>query len=376
MRSGGFLDEALTERRSFMRAAWSLLILSLTTRGAFSQSTCPTRGDKPSVAGKILHAASGAPLENASIVVEWDDLTLNHGTLKTSHHEASTAADRTGQFNMCGLPIESPLTLQISAPGFRDIRTDFALPADGVLRHTFRLAEEKISTGAGAIRAKVVDDTGRAMTTGKATIASLGRRVNVDSGMISFGGLPGGTWVVEVRAIGYERAVVLLDAGEPGPAKTIRMDRAITMLDPVSVVEKSMGPDRKTLNDIALRMRTAGGTLILASDLSLRNATRPSDPLPSARGFFLRKNGYEARPFSLKGALRPCQAVERVSPGDKAIAIYLDGVRMPMGLQAVNSLIPPADILAIEAYPEVASAPFLRRTNDACAVVAFWTKKR
>ena len=33
-------------------------------------------------------------------------------------------------------------------------------------------------------------------------------------------------------------------------------------------------------------------------------------------------------------------------------------------------------ILAIEAYPDVLSAPFLWRTNDACAVVAYWTKHR
>jgi hypothetical protein len=42
----------------------------------------------------------------------------------------------------------------------------------------------------------------------------------------------------------------------------------------------------------------------------------------------------------------------------------------------VNSLIPPGDVLAVEAYPDVTSAPLLWRTNDACAVVAFWTKRR
>ena len=33
------------------------------------------------------------------------------------------------------------------------------------------------------------------------------------------------------------------------------------------------------------------------------------------------------------------------------------------------------DILAIEAYPDVVSAPFIWRKNDTCAVVAVWTKR-
>jgi hypothetical protein len=361
-----------------MHPARLLIGLLCVSSTAFAQGACPDSADKRSIVGNAVDARTGLPIENAAVAVDWDDLTLNHGTLRTTHHQAKVSGDTTGRFSMCGLPIESPLTLRISASGFRDIESDFALPVDGLLRHTFRLAEEKLATGTGAIRARVVDDTGRAMTTGKATIASLGRRVNIDSGKISFSGLPSGTWVVDVRAIGYERAVVLLDTDEPGPPKTIRMDRAVTMLDPVSVVEKSMGQDRKTLNDIALRMRTAGGSLILASDLALRNATRPSDPLPSARGFFVGKGtlAYETRRSS---ALTPCRSTQPDTvrkQGAKEIAVYLDGTRMPGGIQVVNRLVPPEDILAIEAYPDVISAPFLWRTNDACAVVAFWTKKR
>jgi hypothetical protein len=59
----------------------------------------------------------------------------------------------------------------------------------------------------------------------------------------------------------------------------------------------------------------------------------------------------------------------------KVVAIYLDGSRLPGALEALNRMVPPSDILAVEAYPDVMSAPFLWRTRDACAVVAYWTKK-
>jgi hypothetical protein len=65
----------------------------------------------------------------------------------------------------------------------------------------------------------------------------------------------------------------------------------------------------------------------------------------------------------------------RISRRQKFIAVYLDGGRLPGGLESINRMVPPSDILAIEAYPDVVSAPFIWRTNDACAVIAYWTKK-
>jgi hypothetical protein len=59
----------------------------------------------------------------------------------------------------------------------------------------------------------------------------------------------------------------------------------------------------------------------------------------------------------------------------KMVAIYLDGARYHGGLNALNDAVTMKQILAIEAYPDVASAPFLWRTNDACAVIAVWTKR-
>jgi hypothetical protein len=38
-------------------------------------------------------------------------------------------------------------------------------------------------------------------------------------------------------------------------------------------------------------------------------------------------------------------------------------------------MVPVEDVLAVEAYPDVLSAPAQWRTNDACAVIAFWTRR-
>jgi hypothetical protein len=46
-----------------------------------------------------------------------------------------------------------------------------------------------------------------------------------------------------------------------------------------------------------------------------------------------------------------------------------------MGLAGVDDVIPIRDVLAIEAYPDVAFAPIQWRIHTACAVVAVWTTR-
>lgn len=60
---------------------------------------------------------------------------------------------------------------------------------------------------------------------------------------------------------------------------------------------------------------------------------------------------------------------------DKMVVVYLDGARFRGGLEALNNAVPMRQILAVEAYPDAASSPFLWRTKDACAVIAVWTKR-
>jgi hypothetical protein len=133
--------------------------------------------------------------------------------------------------------------------------------------------------------------------------------------------------------------------------------------------------DSAKLGEIERRMRTAHGSLIRSGDLTVRNAKLAIDPLAMAHGFSVKtstvveaRGGCRSAPKADSIDLRPRRTQK------KYVAVYLDGSRVPGGLDMVNMMVPPDDILAIEAYPDVISAPFMWRTNDACAVVAYWTK--
>lgn len=124
------------------------------------------------------------------------------------------------------------------------------------------------------------------MTTGRAMIVSLGKRAPIDSGKATFAGLPSGTWVVDVRAIGYEPSTVFLDAEDETPAATtVRMDRMQFSLASVSIVENANVAERKILDAISQRMLANGGSLILPDNLSLRNASTRATGCASRAAF-------------------------------------------------------------------------------------------
>jgi hypothetical protein len=55
--------------------------------------------------------------------------------------------------------------------------------------------------------------------------------------------------------------------------------------------------------------------------------------------------------------------------------VYLDGARVAGGLPELRTAISMRDVLAMEAYQDIATAPVEWRTNDACAVLAIWTRR-
>jgi hypothetical protein len=334
--------------------------------------------DKPDeglLTGYLTNARGGAPLPNASVVVTWDEIEAVDKKLERVHRKSAGGSDETGRFSVCSLPIEAPLQLQISSGGFRDVGTEIELPQAGVLNRDFRLADTS-THGKGVIRVRVVDDSGTAMTTGRVMIVALGRRASIDSGIATIGDLPIGTWSVEVRSIGYEPASILADADSmPREAPIVKMTQLGTMLAPVSIVANATIADNKVLDEVQRRMKGAGGTMILPSDLSLKNAIYASDGLRFARGFRTFGSSVQGRPFFQGMGEKACVSRDFPKIGEKSMIVYLDGIRVPFGLQGINDMVRPEEILAIEAYPDVISAPGLWKTNDACAVVAFWTRR-
>jgi hypothetical protein len=259
------------------------------------------------------------------------------------------------------------------------------LRVESILRLAIVLAVPQAllsQTITSTIRVRVVDDSGAAVTSGRVAITALGRVSPLEDGWASITEVPEGNWTITVRSLGFGPESATVHTTVPMPAETkIILHRVPLLLDPVNVVSTLSRHDSAVIRDIKGRMRVASGTVIWADHMSVRNAVLATDAIRAARGFNVKSSTWVVTRGTSGGlhGTANCESLQSAISlnrlGKKTVAVYLDGGRVPGGLDMVNKMVPVTDILAIEAYPDVISAPFLWRTNDACAVIAFWTKR-
>ena len=223
------------------------------------------------------------------------------------------------------------------------------------------------------VQVRVIDEAGAPIDAGRVVIDSLMRWGSIERGLATLTDLPRGRWTVSVRVLGFRPESVVVESSTHAEAiPVVTMRRVAQKLAAIEVTAPLTNEDSRILREIERRLRVANGSVLTADDLSVRNATMASEALSMARGF-------RRKSLTVVEGRGGCRSIGRsdslLRRGTKAIAVYLDGTKMPGGLESINRMVPPSDILAIEAYPDVISAPFLWRTNDACAVIAFWTRR-
>jgi hypothetical protein len=343
---------------------------------------CKTVDQNALLVGRVSRANTGEPMIGATVVARWSELATDRGRLRSIDREQKAVSDGVGRYHFCDLPAGGPLTIGVAVTGFYPIDLEIALPVDGTGRQDFQLAETSSASRRSSLQLEVKGDSGPVPVTGIAGIETLGLNATIDSGHAVISGIPAGTWLLLVRAIGFEAKAIPIEAVGAVTRLSVRLNRLPVVLDSVLVKASSAPTDSGVLHAIHARLLTANGTFIDAENLSVRNSIDASDAVAVATGFSWKgKTKVSARPYASKkaGILKQCESRESADAapdGGKSIAIYLDGARMPGGLEMVNRMVPPSDILAIEAYPDVVSAPLIWRTSDACAVIAFWTRRK
>jgi hypothetical protein len=330
------------------------------------------------LAGYVVDAVRVTPIPRATIVIRWLETALQRSGLRVVHKEKTVTAGDDGRYLACGVPSDVGIDVEVSAEAFLHVTGRVSIPSGGAARQDFHLPI-KGATSTASFSARVVGADSLPIASGVVSVDALSMDTPVRNGSFTLGGIPAGTWFVEVRSLGHEpRSVMMLASDVPSVAPTLVLERTPVMLDAVTVIGKA-GRETRILSDILSRSSVAAGTTFLPGNSWLKAAETPTDVLRAARGFT--QKGFakvEGRPYVTKGGtLSACQSKSADAPAanDKSVAIYLDGLRYPAGLEALNNDVLPRQILAIEAYPDVMSAPSVWRTNDACAVVAVWTHR-
>lgn len=331
--------------------------------------------------GAVRDAATRLAVPGAVLRLSWRAFALDSGDYRTvvERRQAELSAD--GSYLACEIPRDATLDLEVTAPGHRSLAGPVVvIPPGGVARLEVDLVDTARTSGASSIRGHVSRPNGKAVTTGRARIAALGREVPIRDGEFMLTDLPPGSWVVDARTIGSEpRATLVSVRDSVVSVVAIPIGESLQRLEAVTVVGKR-DANTRLLEEILRRKRIGMGTVFLPGSPALKSATFTSDVMKEARGFL-----YE-------GSARISARVSMSTYGAsrcRNIAVFIDDILQPLGFDGIDAIAPPSQVLAIEAYADILQAPIQYRTMKTvlttyaaarpehyCAVVLIWTKSR
>ncbi len=208
------------------------------------------------------------------------------------------------------------------------------------------------------IRGRLVDDaSGAALTGALVHVLGLGRTTQSDSlGRFAHPGIPPGTYLLQVRAIGYTSAAWALVLAEGEIIDEVFRLQAGYEMDPL-VVE---GIADQRLAEFEARRQDGRGHFVTAEEIRASGATRLSDVLRTTPGVRLMCRGSRCQVRMMR-APRECQP-----------DYVVDGHPATFSTSPEMSLV---GVIAIEVYRTLSETPlqFLRSDNQ-CGTVVIWTK--
>ncbi len=302
---------------------------------------------------------------------------------RASTEEHELAFDEIGRWRLCGVPTDRALSLVARAIGFEEAgfsvrlspgraSVEVSLP-DSVVRTMLSAEEVNASNRATVLRGRVTQfgDTALAVVgAGVELIGTGAKGVTNDEGRFKFYGsvLPG-SYDLRIRRIGYLPLIlrVVLDAGRP-VEQNVMLHRPPNTLRAVRIQGRKVDVPAG-FEDVYARAARGFADFITREEIERRGVTETSSLL-----FMI--PGVHVFPDSISFA----RCMKSPLDGRPAkVQVYLDGVRLTRGAsdkEIVNVLheIPAFTIQAMEVYRGVSRIPgeFL---DDACAVIAIWTKQ-
>jgi Carboxypeptidase regulatory-like domain/TonB-dependent Receptor Plug Domain len=188
------------------------------------------------------------------------------------------------------------------------------------------------------------------------------------SGSFTLSGLPLGTQVVEVAAIGYAgaRQSVELKPGRSARTEFV-IGKSVQTLPALETVGKvGAGNDVSTFLE---RARRSQGHFITEEDIHKRGALQFEDILRTVPGVQVVPVGQGYRVISSRGIVN--------MQGDCPMNYFVDGSHFPFDVNSAEPFpILPTDIMAMEVYAGTAQIPAqFQRMGNSCGAIVIWTKR-
>jgi hypothetical protein len=349
------------------------VVLTTPSPTAAHHMLCPRDpgGSTGAVLGLVRDAAAGSALAGITLTAEWTTYTLGEGVNRRVPWSATGRSDDAGRVVLCNLPSDVILVLrgrQGQGPAGMLL---VELSGRPFARADLRLAA---ATATGTVSGVVRNRDGSLVA--GATLVAVGTdaRTRADQfGRFSLSVLAGSR-VVETRAIGYPPHLTQTSV-RPGLIEQVDIvlgDSMPIVLDPITV-ESPYEPYLARVGFLK-RRHSGGGHFLDTTDIHKVHPTRFEEVFRMVPGARLRANGSGYLVELQRGEgqiLNP--ALARYCPP----SYFIDGVYFPLPpLQTPSVPVVPDEVLAVEVYANVFSAPAqYQRRDGACGVILVWTKR-
>lgn len=331
----------------------------------------------------MVRSARGAPLEgNARVRVQYLETTVTSSGVSRRFPSRFADATPSGAFVLCGVPPETVITTRAYAGIDSSGVVEFTMPRNGLLVRDLYVANpqrivkaptspterpQTLLKGGGKVRGIVRDTAGKPLIGARVSVPGTGTEgASTGGGAFSFDGLPGGSWMVEARAVGFEPrrvAVDFIDGAET--VAELRLDALAPRMDTVQVKA-----DRWTREMAAFeqRKKQGGGYYLDDAQLDKRNALFVGDIMRAMPGVTVQPGANGGRDRVLmRGSAGAGTCVPQV---------FLNGMNTPVPDGVIDGLVSAPEVRAVEVYTRNGSTPPEFQSRNGCGSIVIWTGQR
>jgi hypothetical protein len=337
------------------------------------------------VVGTVSLPSEGARPHDMKVLAEWIETTgqpvVPAMRVDRQSRWLQTTVDSAGGFRLCGLPIDTDVTIRAESDSFAS-NTVEARIAPGSRFARAALLLTRGASRAAVFAGRVADSSGHPIGNAEVSLPELSKgALSNDAGEFRLANIPAGTHRIHVRRLGY------------GPLDTVVAFRPNQVVDRHIILGDVVALDsvRVTAEATALPLsfeehrRTGLGTFMTREQLAPRDGAKLAEvlsELPSASVY------RGSRGAATVGSIRRAPSLQRGAEiidslpgiGAKCVAkVYVDGHLMNPGSTAepfnVNT-VSPERIEAIEWYAGPSQTPWrYSNLNSVCGVLVIWLRR-
>lgn len=343
------------------------------------------------VVGTVRDALSHLPVAGVNVVGEWLEITFHAGGMRHRMPRRVATTGANGWFALCNVPRGGTMVLKAGSGGDSTDLVELQVPDGGFARRELFLGTARtvdarndsasggatpparhMRTGDGRLRGSVVAVDGSRPVPGAQLRIVDGPGVRSDAqGEWVLVGIPAGTRMLEVRALGFYPERIPVDVIDRGPPVRIGLRTMRAVLETI-LVTASRTYDQ---SGFLTRRRAGAGRYMTAEEIQHRHPVSMSEIFRWIPGVTVEPAPEGGRTITMRGAFG-----DRCTP-----AVFVDG-RHLRGVEPddLDGWVSPGSVRGVEVYsagtapPEFAPSGLagagMGVAEGGCGVVVLWTR--